>query len=153
MKLKLDDDFMTPATIFGIISDLPDYRLCYVINQELGLQLARCKNDKELNLKNKGCLHFSEFSYSDAAAMIEWWLTANTQARIYSNDNGQPQITALPLIPELKTMNYFLWYTDDARDEVNTLIKNRLQRSRYIRAIQQIDRSVAKNMGNLLVEY
>lgn len=153
MKLRLEDDFVTPATIFGIISDLPDHRLCYVLNQELGLKLTRCEKDKELQLKKKGILHFSEFCYHAPAEMTEWWLTSNRHALIYPNDNTQAQVTALPLIADLKTMNYFLWYTDEARDELNDLVKSKLQKNRYIRAVIEIDRSASKNIENLLVEY
>ncbi len=56
LSLGLEEDEQLVATVYGVISDLPDYRLVFMINQELGLRLKRCEEDRKLYHK-AGVIH------------------------------------------------------------------------------------------------
>lgn len=150
-KLSLDLDLNEPASIYGLFSDLPDYRLCFVINNALGLKLCRTEKDRVLYHKSHK-VRYSEFHYHEPLRMINWRLTANNGGAIYSEERGHFERSAISLIPGLKTINYFLWYDDEGIDEIHREITTRLKSNPYIRAIQEIDSAKTKNIENLIIE-
>ncbi|MDZ7845619.1 MAG: IPExxxVDY family protein [Owenweeksia sp.] len=151
-KLSLDNDFQATATIFGLITDLPDYRLVFFLNQLLGLQLCRTKDDKELFHK-AGKISFSEFHYYEPVSMLSWWLTANKNGLHYSHERDDFEIANIPLVHPFRTMNYFLWYEEDDLVEINQQISTQLRKSPHIRAIQKIDQTAHPQIQNLIAPY
>lgn len=151
LSLSLDDDDELQATVYGIISDLPDYRLAYIINQELGLRLSRTETDKKLYHK-AGTIFYPEFEYHEELRMIDWCLTANNSGWVKAEENLMER-TGVALVDSLRSINYFLWYRESKNDEIHRHILDYLKPNPYIRVIQEVDVEKTKNIENLIAEY
>lgn len=110
-KLQLDDFFCADYELIAIHSVLEDYRLAYFINQEVQLQLKKCKPSVEMNTK-EGKYSFEHFSFEDKKTDRFWHLVSNkSQTNVATeNTNGlfeNIEATAY-LLPEFKKADYFL---------------------------------------------
>jgi hypothetical protein len=152
LSLSLDDDKDLVATVYGILSDLPDYRLAFILNQELGLRLSRRRNDRKLYHK-AGIIHYPEYEYQEQLRMINWRLTANSGGWLQLTENEQLERTAIPLVDSLRSLNFFLWYEDDNNSEIHRQIFDVLKPNPYIRVIQEIQVAKTRNIENLISEY
>lgn len=155
-KIHLDDDFfMKDATVYGIVSELPDYRLCFFLNQLCQLQLQRNHDDREYKFKGNNYL-YSEFSYQHPVLKTYWNFTSNRSYGLATQiDELRPLNSAQRalLVPDLKSFDYFLWYEDLANNQLDELLNNRLKQLSYVRAFKKIDPAQSKNLKNLLLEY
>ena len=152
LSLELEEEEELLATVYGIISDLPDYRLAFMVNQELGLRLQRCKEDRKLYHK-AGVINFSEFHYHEEMHMINWRLTANFRGLITNEMNQTTEPSAVPLVGAARSINYFLWYDELKNSELHKHIFEALKPNPYIRVIQEVTVSDTKNIENLISEY
>lgn len=151
-KIRLEDDTLPPVSIFGIICDLPDHRLCYILNNELSLRLCRSQKDKEFYFK-KNRLQYSEYVYHQEVSMMTWRLTSNANATFFPAEQKEAERASIALVNDLRSMNYFLWYEDESREDLNNFILQKLRSNKYIRAVRIIDQTSSKNIENLLLEY
>jgi hypothetical protein len=152
LSLSLDEDEDLVATVYGILSDLPDYRLAFILNQELGLRLSRRNEDRKLYHK-AGMILYPEYEYREKLRMINWHLTANSGGWLRLHDNEPMERTAIPLVDSLRSLNYFLWYEDDNNTELHRHIFEILKPNPYIRVIQEIQVTKTRNIENLISEY
>ncbi len=152
LSLSLEDGEELIASVYGIVSDLPDYRLAFMINQELGLRLTRCQEDRKLYHK-AGTINYSEYSYYEEMRVLKWHLTTNSRGLLKHNSSEVPELSAIPLVSSMRNVNYFLWYNDDKNYELHELIMERLKPNPYIRVIQEVDIAQTKNIDNLIAEY
>ncbi len=155
VRIRLDDDFyLKDATVFGIVSELPDHRLTFLLNNDLGLKLNRSLIDREL--KYKGTLYrFSEFVFEHPVTQMFWSLTSN-RGRALDESKGPGLLTTgqtTPLVADLKTFDYFIWYDDVAHKDIEAWLNLQLKMLPYVRAFQKIDLATSKNINNLLLEY
>ncbi len=158
-KIELDEDFyLRDAVIFGLVSELPDYRLCYMLNEILGLKLLRTRVDRELNTK-KGTFLYSEFEFDDNLRQIKWLLTSNRRARIKHPSQNEPpeslfsENSAIPLVADLKMIDFFLWYEGDSSASLNAFVNESLKKLSHIRTFQKVNIEGSKHIKNLLLEY
>ncbi len=155
VKIRLDDEFyLKDATVFGIVSELPDHRITFLLNNDLGLKLLRSTQDREL--KSKGSVYsFSEFTFEHPVMRLFWCLTSNrgnTQMDV-SPSNILHSGKSIALVSDLKTFDYFLWYDEVANQDVEAKLNTQLRKLPYVRAFQKIDLAKSKNINNLLLEY
>ena len=161
-KLSLDDDFfMTEASVFGLISELPDYRLCYMLNNAMNLKLIRAEKDRELHTK-KGLFQFSEFEFQDLDRQITWFLTKNKKGKTTegavpsTNDMNlfmEYESSSIPLVADHKMIDYFFWYNSEPIAGVDGLINESLKHMPYVRTFQKINIENSKHIKNLLIEF
>lgn len=155
VKIQLDDEFyLKEATVFGIVSELPDHRLTFLLNNDLGLRLFRCTRDRELKWKGS-VYHFSEFSFEHPVMKVFWCLTSNLGNTLAeaAPENVIHSVKSVPLVNDLKTFDYFLWYDEVSNQEVDAKLNTQLKKLPYVRAFQKIDLTKSKNINNLLLEY
>ncbi len=91
-ELEIDHDY--EFHLLGIASHLPDYRLCWSINRQMGLDLG--KSEKPLKTLQKDKLtyvSFDVFCYTDPETQVEYNLIDN----IYDG---------IRLVPEQKQADY-----------------------------------------------
>ncbi len=106
-ELEIDYDF--DFHLLGIASHLPDYRLCWSINRQLGLELT--KSDQALKTLQKDKLTFVSFDvfcYVNEENQVEYNLIDNI------NDG-------IRLIPEQKQADYFLMIRGLPQSELKPL--------------------------------
>ena len=75
-KLSLDEFFINECRLIGIYSDEPDYRMAYLLNSQLSLNLEKAENGV---IQSKTKVEFPVFEYTDNDYFREYRLIANQQ--------------------------------------------------------------------------
>lgn len=150
-KLLLDYDY--DFFLVGILSTVPDYKLCWGMNRALKLNLNREKDlelllqnheessDLLLSFDNPELLHqFSKFGFYDEATHVQYTVVANkSNSRL--------------LIREEQSVDYFLvvdgLYGDSNLEE--NIIK-KLREQKEIVTAYMIDPNTLKSKQNLIFE-
>jgi hypothetical protein len=115
-KLNLGEFDEIDYHLIAIHTSLEDYRLAYFINQKVGLNLSKNKNEIQINIK-EGETKFSGFFYDDKKNGVFWNLIQNkneviqqkkeTSQTLFSNIKMEVA-TKVYLLPEFKKVDYFL---------------------------------------------
>ncbi len=91
LEMAIDEDYC----LLGMVSDEPDYKLCWLINQSLGTDLLKL-DDLELFHKRLGKdLAFSIFAFQDEESLLTYRIIKNRAEEGYFLD-------------ELKNLDYLV---------------------------------------------
>jgi hypothetical protein len=136
----LDFEFEFDFHLLGISCHLPEYRLAWIINQTLGIDLER-KDDVDLMLgkrKEENGL-FSFYQYDNE----ESYTTINLLSNRCEKGN---------YCPELKQLDYFLqlWLPESDEDNVKTITK-KLKNSPHIITAIDIEIQDLKSKNNFIL--
>jgi hypothetical protein len=110
LAVSIDEDYC----LLGIVSDEPDYKLCWLINEQLKFSFSKTDNLTLFNRKTNTEQIFSIFLYLDESTMINYRLIANrNESDIY--------------LAELKNIDYVLHIqgelkSDDILDMITELL-------------------------------
>lgn len=155
-KLILDDVFNeTCYTLIAIHCTIEDYRLAYLLNSKLGINLKRKICDLDLN---KGKSSFSIFDWQDKKQLITWSLVTNTctkevdqVAKVPLLFNLENKITkTFNLVPEKKQVNFFLKIDNELNENKKKYITKNIQSIPHIATAYSIDASQLKSKDNLI---
>lgn len=98
--MAIEEDFC----LLGLLSDEPDYKLCWTINQKLGMNFEKMDDLKLFHKKIDAEQEFSNFLFEDEEAMITFRIIKNR------TDNGY-------YLEELKNLDYLI----HIQGEISTL--------------------------------
>lgn len=155
-KLILDDDFDEALyTLIAIHCRLEDYRLAYLLNQHLGIALSRKASD--IDYKN-GQVSYSIYEWEDDKQLVTWSLVSNIckteelqQSDYKSLFDNQEKITkTFQLLPEYKTVNYFLKIDSEFSFSKEKYILDSILKIPQIATAFSIDSSQLKSKDNLI---
>ena len=133
LSVTLDFDF----ELMGILSQAPEYKLAWSINQQLKINLTRA-SETRIEFINTTDLLISYYIFE----------TENSLLRLIKNKSHEG--TALYLLPEIKQMDYILQLYNhsgafDSKNIFSTLAKNS-----EIQFITKIDIEKLKSKENLI---
>ncbi len=152
-RFKLEDDLLHEDTsIFALVSELPAYRLCFQLNNDLKLQLRRSPEDKSYSHKNH-IYHFTSFEYHNKQLDLFWWLVENKS--FYSEAPevfGSSMLLSRPLLTPFKVFDFFLCCEGEELLAFNQFLKTELKRLAYVRTFKQLDTSTIKNIEVLFIK-
>lgn len=155
-KLILDDVFEESiCTLIGIHCTIEDYRLAYLLNKNLGINLVRNKKDLDYN---NGKSTYSIYKWEDKNQFLTWNLVSNvckttdyekkrSQSLFQTNQNV---IKTYYLLPELKHVNYLLKIEEEFNLNKERRIINALLSIPQIATAYTIDLSQLKSKENLI---
>ncbi len=155
-KLILDNIFEEDLyTLIAIHCTLEDYRLAYLLNKYLGISLIRKPLD--LDYQN-GKSTYSIFEWEDNKQQTIWSLVSNvckTEAyRQRSNvslfDSEEKITRTTYLIPEYKTVNYFLKIDNEIHFSKEKYVLNNVLKVPQIATAYGIDIDQLKSKDNLI---
>jgi hypothetical protein len=155
-KLILDDAFDEALyTLIAIHCRLEDYRLAYLLNQHLGVTLSRKKSDIDYN---DGQISYSIFEWEDQKQLVTWSLVSNIckieelQQSDYKSlfDNQQKITKTFQLLPEYKTVNYFLKIDSEFSFSKEKYILDSILKIPQIATAYSVDSSTLKSKDNLI---
>ena len=155
-KLILDDVFDEALyTLIAIHCSLEDYRLAYLLNKYLGITLYRKPSDLDFK---KGQISYSIYEWEDEKQLITWSLVSNIcktqelqEANYKSLFDNQEKITkTFQLIPEYKTVNYFLKIDSEFSFNKEKYILDSILNISQIATAYSIDSSQLKSKENLI---
>jgi hypothetical protein len=155
-KLILDDAFEEALyTLIAIHCRLEDYRLAYLLNKHLGITLARKASD--IDYKN-GQVSYSIFEWEDQKQLVTWSLVSNIckteelqKSEFTSLFDNQEKITkTFQLLPEFKTVNYFLKIDCEIGFSKEKYIIDNILKLPQIITAYSVDSSQLKSKENLI---
>lgn len=135
--IKFEQDF--EGVLFGIITQLKDYRLCWHINKELSFDLMKM-NDIEIThrKKNKTAV-FSLFRFENDLDKLLVHLVSNKH-------QGEH------LISELRLADFILVIHGEVNTESKNEFFSRLKTIPDVQLVVPIDSSMVKSKENLMFE-
>ncbi|SFB44017.1 IPExxxVDY family protein [Algoriphagus aquimarinus] len=138
-KAKLLIEHTYDFELLGLVSPVKDYKMAWLINRDLDLNLIKF-DDLELEFMTLPSLKISQYFLSLPHGFVQ--LLKNKAL------NSTNQVSYL--IPELKTMDYFLLVQDETfQISINTFA-NQLAKNRYIQNVMKLDVTKLKSKENLL---
>ncbi len=136
-KLQIEPTF--DFELLGIVSPIREYRMAWLVNQELELNLVK-SDDLELEFLNSEKLEIAQYFLSLPHGFIQ--LLKNKAL------NSSQQLAYL--IPELKNLDYFLLVQDETEQLDLSNFMEKLSRNPLVQSIVRIDISKLKSKENLL---
>ena len=136
-KLQIEPTF--DFELLGIVSPIREYRMAWLVNQELELNLVKA-DDLELEFLNAEKLEIAQYFLSLPHGFIQ--LLKNKAI------NSTQQLAYL--IPELKNLDYFLLVQDETEQLDLSNFMEKLSRNPLVQSIVRIDISKLKSKENLL---
>ena len=136
-KLILKHEFDLDFKLIAVNCPLRDYRFCFFVNKYTQLDLAKVE-DHETWISNQSSLFFSKYSYINPIQDTEYYLIGNKGL-----DGGY-------LIPEMRSMDYFLLIKEYIDEEDLAQIIESLNQIESVVVAQEIDPGKLKSKENLL---
>jgi len=136
-KLQIEPTF--DFELLGIVSPIREYRMAWLVNQELELNLVKV-DDLELEFLNSEKLEIAQYFLSLPHGFIQ--LLKNKAL------NSAQQLAFL--VPELKNLDYFLLVQDETEQMDLSNFMEKLSRNPLVQSIVRIDISKLKSKENLL---
>ena len=138
-KAKLQIEPAFDFELLGIVSPIREYRMAWLVNQELELNLIKA-DDLELEFLNAEKLEIAQYLLSLPHGFIQ----------LLKNKAINSTQQAAYLIPELKNLDYFLLVQDETEQLDLSNFMEKLSRNPLVQSIVRIDISKLKSKENLL---
>jgi len=155
-KLILDDVFDESVfTLIAIHSTIEDYRLAYLLNRFLGINLVRFEFDLDFN---HGKTAYSLYKWKDKKQLINWNLVSNI-CKIYDNsqmnnnslfETASAVTKTFNLIPELNNVNYLLKIDEELEPSEYKEIINKILNIPQIATAYAVNYNQLKSKDNLI---
>jgi hypothetical protein len=123
-KYRLDDIVDPEVMLVGISSHVNDYRLCWALNRQLGINLVRRSTDI-VEPGPRTAAHFAAFDHTDADTNARYTLV---------NNHGEDAI----LLKEQRQSDYFL-LVDRAAPIASAELLQQVRQSDFVLAAYPLD--------------
>ena len=158
LKLQLDEFDAIDYDLIAIHSPVEDYRMAFLLNQQLPIILHKNKSTIEVSGK-EGEASFAYFVYDDDKAETNWVLIPNkNEIVVRKKSTGQnlfldAQVeiaTRVYLLPELKKVDYFLKIEhQDTFRQVDQLLSD-IKKINQVSTVYAVDPQKIKSKNNLI---
>lgn len=133
LKFEPDLDFI----LIAITVPLKDYRFCYMLNKQLNREFYRM-DELELQFSHEEePFYFSRYHYRDVQTENDFYLLANKGTEGF-------------LIPEMKTVDYFMLIHNYFDDEDLQLLLASINRIPEVLVAAEVDPKKLKSKENLI---
>lgn len=154
-KLLVDDFEDEAYSLLAIHCNLEDYRIAFLLNQFLNINLKRCAYDLDFQYT---AASYSVYEWEDNKRQSMWNLIGNIFKREEDSlvssgslfDATSKVIKTYNLIPEYKNVNYFLKIENDDHYMNLKNIISIIQKIPQIVTVYDIDVSTLKSKNNLI---
>jgi hypothetical protein len=131
-KLLVDDLYDDTYKLIAIYCRLEDYRLAYLLNQNLDLNLERKPDDLDFKYLESS---YSIFEWNNEAQYVTWNLVSNVckkeEESLFSTgtlfESSEKVLKTFNLISELNKVDYFIKISDEIQNINIKAILNKLQ--------------------------
>lgn len=153
-KLLVDDFYDDTYKLIAIHCGLEDYRLAYLLNRGLDLNLKRKNEDLDFEYLKSS---YSIFEWNNTSQYVTWNLISNVckkeEDSLYSTglfQNNQSVLKTFNLVPEYKRVDFFIKISDEIQNVNEKLILNRLQNIPQIVTSYSVNPSKLKSKDHLI---
>ncbi|MDG5490954.1 IPExxxVDY family protein [Psychroserpens sp. SPM9] len=156
-KLVVDDFYDASFSLLAIHCRLEDYRLAYLLNKHLGLNLVRKPQDLDYNYF---AASFSIYEWENTKFDTVWNLVSNVckkeEAALQSSGSLFQNPTTIRrtvnLLPELKTVDYLIKVSNEHRHFNEKLILNKIQSIPQVITTYSVDIDQIKSKDHLIFD-
>ncbi|WP_369999453.1 IPExxxVDY family protein [Winogradskyella sp.] len=153
-KLLVDDFYDDIYILIAIHCRLEDYRLAYLLNQSLELNLRRKPNDLDFEYLKSS---YSIFEWDNTSQFVTWNLVSNVckkeEEGLYSSglfQTNEKVLKTFNLIPEYKKVDYFIKISDEIQNVNEKLILHKLQNIPQIVTSYSVNPTQMKSKDHLI---
>lgn len=154
-KILVDDFEDESYSLLAIHCTLEDYRLSYLINQFLDINLVRHSYDIDFEYTSAS---YSIYEWDDEKELTTWSLVSNICKREEDSlvssgslfDAPSKVIKNYNLIPEHKNVNYFLKIENDNNSISLKSIISSIQKIPQVITVYNVDTASLKSKDNLI---
>ena len=152
-KIQINDFVSDDYELIAVHSSLDDYKLAYMLNKELGIQLSKNLAYVEIAIP-EGKSAFSNYIFDDKKNDIVWTLIENKTTIINSNKQTtslfeQVDITVF-LLPEFKKADYLIKIENIDYGFDSESIIEKIQEIKNVTTAYAIDITNLKSKNNLI---
>ena len=152
-KIQINDFVSDDYELIAVHSSLDDYKLAYMLNKELGVQLSKNLAYVEIALP-EGKSAFSNYIFDDEKNDVVWTLIENKTTIINSNKQTtslfeQVDITVF-LLPEFKKADYLIKIENIDYGFDSESIIEKIQEIKNVTTAYAIDITNLKSKNNLI---
>ena len=152
-KIQINDFVSDDYELIAIHSSLDDYKLAYMLNKELGVQLSKNLAYVEIAIP-EGKSAFSNYIFDDEKNDVVWTLIENKTTIINSNKQTtslfeQVDITVF-LLPEFKKADYLIKIENIDYGFDSESIIEKIQEIKNVTTAYAIDITNLKSKNNLI---
>lgn len=154
-KLLVDDFEDEAYSLLAIHCNLEDYRMAFLLNQFLNINLKRCPHDLDFQYTTAS---YSVYEWEDNKRQAMWNLIGNIFKREEDSlvssgslfDATSKVIKTYNLIPEYKNVNYFLKIENDDNYINLKSVISIIQKIPQVVTVYDVDVSTLKSKNNLI---
>jgi hypothetical protein len=154
-KLLVDDFYDDTYKLIAIYCRLEDYRLAYLLNQNLDLKLERKADDLDFKYLESS---YSIFEWNNEAQYVTWNLVSNVckkeEVGLFSTgtlfETNERVLKTFNLISELNKVDYFIKISDEIQNINEKAILKKLQAMPQIITSYTIDPLKIKSKDYLI---
>lgn len=156
----LEEEYSEPFTLIGIHCGEEEYKVAFLLNQKLNLQLKRKKSDLDFSFQGL-MVTFPLYDFEDKNHYIHYYLVANKcrskDASLHSsgglfNELDSPRSNVHYLLPEFKKVDYLLKIYSDLETAHIREILGGLKEVKQIVSAYEIDAENIKSKSNLIFD-
>ena len=152
-KIQINDFVSDDYELIAVHSSLDDYKLAYMLNKELGIQLSKNLAYVEIAIP-EGKSAFSNYIFDDEKNDVVWTLIENKTTIINSNKQTtslfeQVDITVF-LLPEFKNADYLIKIENIDYGFDSESIVDKIQEIKNVTTAYTIDITNLKSKNNLI---
>ena len=152
-KIQINDFVSDDYELIAVHSSLDDYKLAYMLNKELGVQLSKNLAYVEIAIP-EGKSAFSNYIFDDEKNDVVWTLIENKTTIINSNKQTtslfeQVDITVF-LLPEFKKADYLIKIENIDYGFDSESIIEKIQEIKNVTTAYAIDITNLKSKNNLI---
>ena len=158
-KMLLEDVEEDEFGLIALYGDLEEYKMAYLLNKYLKLQLKRERRDIDFNHKSVEA-YYAHYSFKDPVHFRSYHLVANKfkgePKKILSSGSlfEEEEVTPLQvnLVPDYKKVDFFLKIDEELSHKDLNLLVNAISQIPQVRAVYKIDTDLLKSKQNLIFE-
>ena len=154
-KLLVDDFCDTSFSLLAIHCGLEDYRMAYLLNKQLGLNLSRMQHDLDYKYL---AASYSVYEWFNDENQISWNLISNVCKKEEDGLQSSGSLFHMPnkvlktyhLLPEYKNVDYLIKISNDTQYFNEKVILGKIQSIPQIITSYSIDTDKLKSKENLI---
>lgn len=138
LRTKLVLDIELEFVLVAISCHQMDYRFCWALNQNLGLELKKC-DDYSISIQKNKTSFFSRYEYTDSFQQIKYTILAN---------RGSASLLA----KEHAKVDYFLLLEGYCEDLDQKEVLERIKKTPFVLTAFYLDPNALASKTNFLLE-
>jgi len=158
-KVLLEEVEEEDFRLIAIYCNIEDYKMAYLLNKFVRLQLKREREDVDFNHKSLEAF-YAHYSFKDPAKLKSYHLVANkfkgapkkilSSGSLFEEEEVRP--LQVNLVPEYKKVDFFLKIEEELSAKDLNILVHAISKIPQVLTVYKIDTDFLKSKQNLIFE-